>query len=150
MYITDLYNEIKVWNKIRSIAKKAETELKEKGFRVDWVGRIYTVINLPEEVVNTPISQEGYVLMQLREHDKLFLELGIADYVSPEFEPIPDSDSFLLVLSPDREYFKTWPLIISLTKTLILAFLLRIAYVFTKSYSEKISEIWNEMINLVF
>jgi len=88
--------------------------------------------------------------MQLREHDKLFLELGIADYVSPEFEPIPDSDSFLLVLSPDREYFKTWPLIISLTKTLILVFLLRIAYVFVESYSEKISEIWNEMITLVF
>ena len=62
MYITDLYNEIKTWNKIRSIAKKAEAELKEKGFRVDWVGRIYTVINLPEEVVSAPISQEGYVL----------------------------------------------------------------------------------------
>jgi hypothetical protein len=42
MYITDLYNEIKVWNKIRSIAKKAEAELKEKGFRVDWVGNLYS------------------------------------------------------------------------------------------------------------
>ena len=83
MYITDLYNEIKVWNKIRSIAKKAETELKEKGFRVDWVGRIYTVINLPEEVVSAPISQEGYVLMQLREHDKLFLDFDDFDNNGP-------------------------------------------------------------------
>ena len=40
MYITDLYNEIKIWYKIRSIAKKSEKELIEKGFRVDWVGRI--------------------------------------------------------------------------------------------------------------
>lgn len=150
MYIRKLYKELQIWYKIRKIANENKTKLLEKGFRVDWIGRIYTVINLPEEVVNQPISQEGYVLMQLREHDKLFLELGIADYVSPEFEPIPDSDSFLLVLSPDREYFKTWPLIISLTKTLILVFLLRIAYVFVESYSEKISEIWNEMITLVF
>ena len=103
MYILKLYKELVIWNKIKKIAKGAQVKLLEKGFRVDWVGRIYTVINLPEEVANTPVSQEGYVLMQLREHDKLFLELGIADYVSPEFEPIPDSDSFLLVLSPDRE-----------------------------------------------
>jgi len=105
MYITDLYNEIKIWNKIRSIAKKAEAELKEKGFRVDWVGRIYTVINLPEEVVSAPISQEGYVLMQLRKHDKFLLELGIADYVSPEFNPIPESPK--IYHDPNR-FIITW------------------------------------------
>ena len=70
MYIVKLYRELKTWSKIRSIAKENSDKLLEKGFRVDWVGRIYTVINLPEEVVSAPISQEGYVLMQLREHDK--------------------------------------------------------------------------------
>ena len=70
MYILDLYTELQTWRKIKKIAKNAEKELNEKGFRVDWVGRIYTVINLPEEVVSAPISQEGYVLMKLREHDK--------------------------------------------------------------------------------
>jgi len=118
MYITDLYNEIKIWYKIRSIAKKEEPKLKELGFRVDWVGRIYTVINLPEEVVSAPISQEGYVLMQLRKHDKFLMDLGIADYVSPEFNPIPDANAFLLVLSADREFFKLWPFVKSAAKTL--------------------------------
>tara|TARA_R110002060_G_scaffold78183_1_gene90816 strand:- start:59 stop:511 length:453 start_codon:yes stop_codon:yes gene_type:complete len=150
MYITNLYKELKIWLKIRSIAKEAEVKLNEKGFRVDWVGRIYTVINLPEEVVSAPISQEGYVLMQLREHDKLFLDLGIADYVSPEFNPIPDTDSFLLVLSADREYFKLWPLIKSLGKTILLLVLIRILYVMLSSYNEKILELWNQMINLIF
>ena len=143
MYITDLYNEIKVWNKIRSIAKKAETELKEKGFRVDWVGRIYTVINLP-------ISQEGYVLMQLRKHDKFLLELGIADYVSPEFNPIPDTNSFLLVLSADREFFKLWPFVKSVAKTTGLILLLRLAYVLFTSHGGKISELWNKIVEIVF
>ena len=150
MYITNLYKELKIWLKIRSIAKEAEVKLNEKGFRVDWVGRIYTVINLPEEVVSAPISQEGYVLMQLREHDKLFLDLGIADYVSPEFNPIPDTDSFLLVLSADREYFKLWPLIKSLGKTILLLVLIRILYVMLSSYNEKILELWNQMITLLF
>ena len=66
MYIRKLYKELQIWYKIRKIANENKTKLLEKGFRVDWIGRIYTVINLPEEVVNQPISQEGYVLMQLR------------------------------------------------------------------------------------
>jgi hypothetical protein len=150
MYIKNLYNEIKIWVKIRKIAQENKNKLLEKGFRVDWVGRIYTVINLPEEVVSAPISQEGYVLMQLREHDKLFLDLGIADYVSPEFNPIPNTDSFLLVLSADREYLKTRPIIVSAAKTTIGLFILRVIYILFKSHSEKISELWNKMTTLLF
>jgi hypothetical protein len=150
MYIVKLYRELRTWSKIRNIARENSDKLLEKGFRVDWVGRIYTVINLPEEVVSAPISQEGYVLMQLREHDKLFLGLGIADYVSPEFNPIPGTDSFLLVLSADRDYFKLWPFIKSLTKTTLLLTIFRILYVVLSSYTEKIIELWNQMINLLF
>ena len=150
MYIKNLYNEIKIWVKIRKIAQDNKNKLLEKGFRVDWVGRIYTVINLPEEVVSAPISQEGYVLMQLREHDKLFLDLGIADYVSPEFNPIPNTDSFLLVLSADREYLKTWPIIVSIVKTTIGLLILRVIYILFESYGEKISELWNKITTLLF
>jgi hypothetical protein len=150
MYIKDLYNEIKIWYKIRSIAKKSEKELIEKGFRVDWVGRIYTVINLPEEVVSAPISQEGYVLMQLRKHDKFLMDLGIADYVSPEFDPIPDTNAFLLVLSADREFFKLWPFVKSAAKTLGLILLLRLAYVLFTSHGGKISDLWNKIIEIIF
>ena len=150
MYITNLLNELQTWNKIRKIAKTAKPQLKEKGFRVDWIGRIYTVINLPEEVVSAPISQEGYVLMQLRKHDQFLLELGIADYVSPEFNPIPNTNSFLLVLSADREFFKLWPFLKSATKTLCLILLLRLAYVLFTSHGGKISELWNKIIEIVF
>tara|TARA_R100000544_G_scaffold36296_1_gene24368 strand:- start:773 stop:1225 length:453 start_codon:yes stop_codon:yes gene_type:complete len=150
MYIIDLYKELQVWRKIKKIAKESEKDLNDKGFRVDWIGRIYTVINLPEEVVSAPISQEGFVLMKLREHDKFLMELGIADYVSPEFNRIEGTDSFLLVLSADREYAKLWPLIISLVKTLGLLFLLRIIYLLFKSYGGKISELWNQMITTIF
>ena len=150
MYITNLLNELQTWNKIRKIAKTSKPQLKEKGFRVDWIGRIYTVINLPEEVVSAPISQEGYVLMQLRKHDQFLLELGIADYVSPEFNPIPETNSFLLVLSPDRDYLQFWPFVISFIKTTIGIFILRVIYLVFKSHSEKILELWNKMTTILF
>ena len=150
MYISKLYKELNIWRKIRKIAKSEEEALNEKGFRVDWIGRIYTVINLPEEVATAPISQEGYVLMKLREHDKFLLDLGIADYVSPEFSKIDDSDSFLLVLSADREYFRLWPFIVSLAKTLGLIFICRILYLIFSHNQEKIIELWNKLMILIF
>ncbi len=150
MYIIKLYRELIIWIKIRKIAMENTDKLLEKGFRVDWVGRIYTVINLPEEVVSAPISQEGYVLMQLREHDKLFLDLGIADYVSPEFEQIKGTDSFLLVLSADREYLSFWPFVKSFIKTAIGLLILRVVYLLFESQGGKISELWNKMITAIF
>jgi len=150
MYISKLYKEIKLWLQIRKVAKSEEKALNEKGFRVDWIGRIYTVINLPEEVATAPISQEGYVLMKLREHDKFLLELGIADYVSPEFNKIEDTDSFLLVLSADREYFKLWPFLVSVFKTTGLILILRLLYVILEHNQEKIVELWNKLMILIF
>ena len=150
MYISKLYKELRVWQKIRKIAKSEEKSLEEKGFRVDWIGRIYTVINLPEEVATAPISQEGYVLMKLREHDKFLLELGIADYVSPEFEKISNTDSFLLVLSADREYFKLWPFLVSVLKTTGFILLLRVLYLLFSHNQEKITELWNKLMILIF
>lgn len=150
MYISKLYKELRIWQKIRKIAKSEEKALREKGFRVDWIGRIYTVINLPEEVVTAPISQEGYVLMKLREHDQFLLQLGIADYVSPEFSKIDDSDSFLLVLSADRDYFKLLPFLVSMAKTTGLILVVRILYLLFSHNQEKITELWNKLMTLIF
>ncbi len=150
MYISKLYNEINIWKKIRKIVKSEEKALNEKGFRIDWVGRVYTVINLPEEVATAPISQEGYVLMKLREHDQFLLQLGIADYVSPEFEKIEGTDSFLLVLSPDRDYMKLWPFLVSAFKTTGLILILRLLYVILEHNHEKSMELWNKLTTLIF
>lgn len=139
MYIFKLLKEINVWRKVRAIATENKELLNENGFRVDWVGRIYTVINLPEEVVNQPFSREGYVLMKLREYDSLFLNMGIADAISPELVDLEDAEAYLLILSPDSDYISFWPFIVSLLKTIGLVILLRISYVLISSYWEKIS-----------
>ena len=90
------------------------------------------------------------MLIKTERLTNLFLELGIADYVSPEFNPIDDTNSFLLVLSPDREYLKLWPMIKSLFKTLGGLLILRIIYLIFKSHGEKIIELWNQTITTIF
>lgn len=130
------YREIRIWQKVRKVAMEYEDQLGSMGFRVDWIGRIYTVINLPEEVITAaPQIQEGYVLMQLRDYDRLFLQLGLAGDIFPEMERIEEDDvaAFLLILSPESEYLSLWSLIkfsLSLSVTMLL---LRILWLFGSS-----------------
>jgi hypothetical protein len=146
MYILDLINEINIWRKVRAIAKENEKILNESGFRVDWIGRIYTVINLPEEVVNQPISKEGYILMKLREYDQMFLNMGIADAVSPEIAEIPNADAYLLILSADRDYVKLMPFLWSAFKTGLFIFAIRIIYLIISNYYPDIVKLVNVII----
>lgn len=150
MYIFDVISEIDIWRKVRAIAKENERALNEAGFRVDLIGRIYTVINLPEEVVNQPISKEGYILMKLREYDTLFLNMGIADAIAPEIEEIPDADAYLLILSPDRDYAKLKPFLWSMLKTGVLVLLIRIGYIILSKYWSGIADSIGKLFNLIF
>ena len=132
MYPVNLYRELRTWWRVRKVALEYEDQLSSMGFRVDWIGRIYTVINLPEEVITAaPQIQEGYVLMKLRDYDRLFLQLGLAGDVFPEMERIEEDGvaAFLLILSPDRDYFKLWPLVWFLIKAGLFVILVRFLWV---------------------
>jgi hypothetical protein len=150
MYILNLWQEYKIWRTVKKVAKENEELLNENGFRVDWIGRIYTVINLPEEVANhNPQIQQGYVLMQLRQYDEIFLKLGISDYVVPELQRIEGNPSFLLILSPDRDYIKLWPFIGFLFRTSLYLLALRIIYLIGRANWDSIIQAWTWLIGLL-
>jgi|688.fasta_scaffold322791_3 hypothetical protein len=104
MYWIKLIKEIRIWWLARKVALANQSELEEFGVRVDWVGRLYTVINLPEEVASQPYSEQPYVLSQLRKYDEILLRLQLSDVLYPEFEKIPGESAYLLVLTPEMEY----------------------------------------------
>lgn len=140
------YREAKVWWRVRKAALEYEDQLGSMGFRVDWIGRIYTVINLPEEVLTAaPQIQEGYVLMKLRDYDRLFLQLGLAGDVFPEMERIQEEDAaaFLLVLTPERDYLTFWSLIKFTAKTGLLLLILRVLWVAASHNWDLILTAWN-------
>ena len=108
MYWIKLLEEIRIWMLSRRVTRSNQEELFEFGLRVDWIGRLYTVINLPEEVASQPYSQQPYVLSQLRKYDEVLLRLQLSDILYPEFEKIPGEDAYLLVLTPEVEYLNIW------------------------------------------
>jgi len=113
---------------------------------------MYTVINLPQEVIDQPFSEEGYVLMKLREYDKFFMDMGISDYVAPEMTKITEDGAYayLLVLSPDREYTTLWAVTKSIFRTGLILLGLRLGYLGASHYWENISQVWEKLINLIF
>ena len=72
--------------------------------RVDWVGRIYTVINLPPEVIYSPDSPEeirpAYILEESRPLNEYLTKLGLQEVIIPEITPIPKSVSYLITYTP--------------------------------------------------
>lgn len=108
MYWINLWREIMIWREVKNAAVQNLDLLKENNLRVDWIGRIYTVFNLPDEVIETPNTREPYLSAQLKTIDDVLLQLNLSDIVYPQFTQIEGTNSYLLVLYPETEY-ATWP-----------------------------------------
>jgi hypothetical protein len=104
MYWINLWREIMIWREVKKVAAQNMDLLRENNLRVDWIGRIYTVFNLPDEVIETPNTREPWLSAQLKEIDDVILQLNISDIVYPEFTQIEGTNSYLLILYPELEY----------------------------------------------
>lgn len=108
----ELIDDIRQWLLVRTALEEPETLQAIKSFkyelRVDRIGRLYTVINIPEEL--WPFEKQGQVwpwmVEQLRELDDLLLERQLNDLLYPEVTPIEGSPAYLVILSPSVESLK--------------------------------------------
>lgn len=94
---------------LRSVIKKNKGTIEWEKFklRADWIGRIYTVINLPPEIIYSPDSPEeirpAYILEESRPLNEYLTKLNLQEIVLPSINPIEGSISYLMVYSP---YFR--------------------------------------------
>jgi hypothetical protein len=109
-----LIDDYRQWRTVKKATQETEVIEKFKNFkyemRVDKIGRIYTVINIPEELL--PYEHRKmvwpWVLEQLREIDDLLLELRLNDLVYPEVEQYPDAPAYIVKLIPSKESLSIW------------------------------------------
>lgn len=101
-----IINDIRNYFFIRKTIKKNEKTIEWERFRlrVDWLGRMYTVVNLPPEVIYSPDSPEeirpAYVLEESRPLNEYLTGLNLQEIIIPSISPIANSFSYLLVYSP--------------------------------------------------
>jgi hypothetical protein len=91
---------------VRSVIKKNQGTVEWEKFklRVDWIGRIYTVVNLPPEVIHssdTPSDiRPAYVLEESRPINEYLTKLGLQEVIIPKINPIEGTISWLIVYTP--------------------------------------------------
>ena len=100
--ITDIKNYFYIKSVIKKNLKTVEWE--KYKLRADWIGRIYTVINLPPEVIYSPDAPQeirpAYVLEESKPINEYLTKLNLQEIVFPEISPIEGSVSYLIVYSP--------------------------------------------------
>jgi len=73
--------------------------------RRDWVGRVYTVINLPPEVTNSPDfpddAKPAWVFEECKTINQYLLKLNLHELITVTFKPIEGTanNSFLVIYS---------------------------------------------------
>lgn len=131
---------------LRKVTKKNSdtVEWNQLKLRVDWLGRIYTVVNLPPEVIYSPDAPEeirpAYVLEESRPINEYLTRLNLQEILSPKIEPIPGSISYLIVYSP---YFQKLSL-----KWLIYRILGLLVLIWANSKFGIFDKLWRIFVNV--
>lgn len=121
LYWSELYKEIRIWWIFKKTAESNTELLNNKGLRVDWIGRVYTVVNLPEEVQGaSPEIQQAYVLQKISEFGESMLKIGLGDVVYPEIQKIKNTAGWLVILWPAFESLQTLKVISYLFRSTII------------------------------
>lgn len=120
------FRDLRLWLIFYRVTRSNAKVLEEKHkLRVDWLGRVYGVINLPEEVLGAaPEIQQSYVLQQISKRGDAMNELRLSDIVYPEIQQIPGAGAYLIVLWPEFENLEFWTIIGRLSSTVIWALLI--------------------------
>jgi hypothetical protein len=103
--------ETRLLYKYNRAVKSIQPELEAEGLRIDWLGRVYTVVNLSDEFKNQPeMMQQSVVFKELKPTSDILMKYGLSDYAYPLIEKIQDdrATAFLVVLYPETDYFNFW------------------------------------------
>lgn len=71
--------------------------------RHDWLGRIYTVVNLPPEVTQSrdfPVdARPAYVFEEIKSVNDYLTKLNLQEIITPVLKPLPETngDSYLVI-----------------------------------------------------
>lgn len=94
----EIYYEMKSKYQLYKFTTRDDVEklLNDKDFQVDWIGRISTIFEIPNEFLENSETRESYIVGKFHEHTMFFNHLGISDLVYPDLEPIAGDKVFVI------------------------------------------------------
>jgi hypothetical protein len=101
-----VYKDVKVYLNYLKIIKKEFNNSPiwtRKGLRIDWFGRIYTVVNLPPEVLfSADLPKEArpsFVINEIKPINEYFKSINIVELITLWIDPVKgtNEESYLVV-----------------------------------------------------
>jgi hypothetical protein len=101
-----VYKDVKVYRDYLKIIKKEFNNSPiwtRKGLRIDWFGRIYTVVNLPPEVLfSADLPREArpsFVVNEIKPINEYFKSINIVELITLWIDPVKgtNEESYLVV-----------------------------------------------------
>ena len=116
MWIFKLIKEYREWKTVYSLTSQSDVEdyLFQKDISIDWIGRMYTVIDVPEEYRQNKNVTQGYVLDRLRDLDNVLSSLNISDLILPDVKEIRGTFQYIVLLSTRRDRLNFWSITLRL------------------------------------
>jgi len=149
-YWYELAKDFKTWWIFRSVARKNVELLNTQELRVDWLGRIYGVVNLPEEVQGASQEiQQAYVLQQITKYGDTIMKIGLGDVVYPQIERIDGAAAYLVVLWPVFDELALLPIISNTIRTALVTFVLFVIAKFFYGEADTFAAIWDKFTNWI-
>jgi len=144
-YWRELAKDIRIWWIFRRTAKEYTDQLnKDFQLRVDWLGRIYGVVNLPEEVQTASGEiQQAYVLNKISTYGNFMLQIGLADMVYPQIQKV-STVSYLVILWPVFDELSLLPIIGNILKSSFVGFLFFLIYKFIYTNLHIWNALWDK------
>ena len=116
--------EFRIWFIFQTTTKRNRKKLEERDLRVDWIGRVYGVVNMPDEVLGAAEEiQQAFVLKQLGQFGGILNELKLSNIVYPQMQEIKGSGAYLVIFWPVLDRLNVFAIIGSILYTLIYAFI---------------------------
>lgn len=143
-YWYELAKDTRTWWIFRSVARKNVELLNNQELRVDWLGRIYGVVNLPEEVQTASGEiQQAYVLNKISTYGNFMLQIGLADMVYPQIQKVSPV-SYLVILWPVFDELSLLPIIGNILKSSFVGFLFFLIYKFIYTNLHIWTALWDK------
>lgn len=150
VYWAELSKDIRIWWIFRRTAKQNQDLLnKDFQLRVDWLGRIYGVVNLPEEVQTASGEiQQAYVLNKISGFGNFMLQIGLADMVYPQIQKISPT-AYLVILWPVFDELSLLPILGNILKSSFVGFIFFVIYKFIVTNMHIWSTLWDKFTQFV-
>ena len=116
--------EFRIWFIFQTTTKRNRKKLEERDLRVDWIGRVYGVVNMPDEVLGAAEEiQQAFVLKQMGQFGGVLNELKLSNVVYPQMQEIPGSGAYLVIFWPVLDRLKIFAIIGSILYTMFYTFI---------------------------